>query len=142
MEDKKLPVEPIKYQHKHTTDWYINHQVYKVRIQFRQNIDQAIQIMDQLPAMSSTTIHSKVSKLHLLILMWPTLLQRMGTVMDYPSPITMAPTFLHSFEFNNCCVMLCNFLLSFGVLCLLLQFPCSCMRPQRACSQTTYIIRL
>lgn len=118
MENKKLSIEPIEYQHKHATDWFNVHQIYKECIQFspeiRPNIDQAILIMDQLPAVPSTAIHFNVSKLHLFIVIWPTLLQRMGTVMNYPSLITMAPTFVHSFEFNNCCVMLCNFLLSFG----------------------------
>ncbi|KAJ7391284.1 Serine/threonine-protein kinase ulk2 [Desmophyllum pertusum] len=32
--DKKIPIEPIKYQHKHATDWYSIQMIYKECVQF------------------------------------------------------------------------------------------------------------
>ncbi|CAH3190164.1 unnamed protein product, partial [Porites evermanni] len=64
--DKKLPIEPLKYQHKHATDWYNIHRIYMECIQFspenRPKIDQVVQMINQVPSESSMDIHLKVSQ--------------------------------------------------------------------------------
>ena len=64
--DKKLPIQPLKYQHKHATDWYNIHRIYMECIQFspenRPKIDQVVQMINQVPSESSMDIHLKVSQ--------------------------------------------------------------------------------
>ena len=64
--DQKVPIEPIKYQHKHATDWHTIHLIYQECTQFhpeqRPTIKKVILMIDQLPTVSSIDIHLQVSQ--------------------------------------------------------------------------------
>ena len=66
MREKKLPAEPLKYQHKHATDWYFIECISKQCINFspegRSTMEEVVAMIGQEPAASSIQIHLKNSQ--------------------------------------------------------------------------------
>ena len=62
----ELPVESLKYQHKHATDWYNIHQMYEAcaifNAQDRPDISEVLTMLDDKPRLPTRDIHLRVSQ--------------------------------------------------------------------------------
>ena len=62
----ELPVESMKYQHKHATDWYKIQQTYEACANFnaqdRPDISEVLVMLDGEPKVATKDIHLRVSK--------------------------------------------------------------------------------